>query len=168
MITCGGQSVAIILKAFKDNSTNIKEVEVSSSISALSAGPATRLNIDNYCTTTENLLKVISGCSKTKAILVINPMDPPIMMRTSLYLEAEKIDINKTKIELEKLLARVKRFVPGYEIIVKPTLINDNLATCTAKVIGAGHFLPSYAGNLDIINAAAVETAKSHYEKTRI
>lgn len=164
MVTCGGQSSAPLIYAMARNSQGISEVEVSSSIAAKSAGPATRRNIDQYVSSTENLVTAISACTKVKAILVLNPAEPPVMMRTTVQMQVKKTDIEKIYIDLHQVMSRIIRYVPGYEIVVEPHLSSPNVISGTVKVTGAGHVLPTYAGNLDIINAAAVETAKKHTE----
>lgn len=163
LVTCGGQSSAALLHAISKYSTGIKEVEISSSIASLSAGPATRRNIDQYIESTENLANLITGCSSTKAILVLNPADPPVMMRTTVSMRVEKADLSSMDFELRSVVEEIKGYVPGYEIVVAPHLSKDGVVSATAKVTGAGYFLPSYAGNLDIINAAGVEVAKRHF-----
>jgi len=162
MVTCGGQSSAPLLHAISTHSTGVTEVEVSSSIASLSAGPATRKNIDQYIQSTENLVTLITGCSAVKSILVLNPADPPVMMRTTVQMRVKSCDIEATRAEARTTVARIQRYVPGYDIVVEPHLRDSDLVSATAKVTGAGYFLPPYAGNLDIINAAAVETARIH------
>jgi acetaldehyde dehydrogenase len=162
MITCGGQSSAPLVKAFSDNAESVLSVEISSSIASLSAGPATRLNIDQYVDTTENLAKLITRCDNAKAILVLNPAEPPVMMRTTVTISATRINLPAIRRELSTMETTVQSYVPGYSIVVEPHLLSANTVVATAKVTGAGHFLPSYAGNLDIINSAAIETAKLH------
>jgi acetaldehyde dehydrogenase len=164
MITCGGQSSAPMINAFSENAEGITAVEISSSIASLSAGPATRLNIDQYIDTTENLARLITKCENTKAILVLNPSEPPVMMRTTVTVKAKNINLEEAKKNLFAIESKVQRYVPGYSVVVEPHLINANTVVATAKVTGAGHFLPEYAGNLDIINAAALETAKLHFD----
>jgi len=162
MITCGGQSSAALVYSMTANSNRIDQVEVSSSIASLSAGPATRKNIDNYVVTTENLLSLVSGCDHSKAILVLNPTDPPVMMRTTVTLKAEGCDIEATQATLHDLVDNVKTYVPGYDLVVDAHVDSAGNISATAKVTGAGYYLPTYSGNLDIINAAAVETARAH------
>lgn len=162
MVTCGGQSSAPLLYALTVASTGISEVEISSSIAALSAGPATRLNIDQYIESTENLTSIVSGCSNVKAILVINPAEPPVMMRTTVNMAVDSCDILKAIQMATELIEDVQSYVPGYELVVAPYMLNQKTVSATVKVTGAGYVLPEYAGNLDIINAAAVETAKLH------
>lgn len=162
MVTCGGQSSAPLLYAMSQHATGISEVEVSSSIASLSAGPATRRNIDQYIQSTENLIQLITGCSVVKAILVLNPAEPPVMMRTTVHMKVTDVDLDATKLEAQRIVSRVKRYVPGYDIVVEPHMPISGQISATAKVTGAGYVLPDYAGNLDIINAAAVETARQH------
>jgi acetaldehyde dehydrogenase (acetylating) len=162
MVTCGGQSSAPLLYAISSNSVGIKEVEISSSIAALSAGPATRLNIDQYIESTEALSSLISGCKNVKAILVLNPAEPPVMMRTTVNISVESCDVERAKISARSIIKEVQKYVPGYELVVEPHLQSHNTISATVKVTGAGYVLPEYAGNLDIINSAAVETAVLH------
>jgi acetaldehyde dehydrogenase (acetylating) len=163
MVTCGGQSSAPLLHALTVASTGISEVEISSSIAALSAGPATRLNIDQYIESTENLTRILSGCSNVKAILVLNPADPPVMMRTTVNMAVDACDISKAIQMTAEIVESVQSYVPGYKLVVEPHMLNPKTVSATVKVTGAGYVLPEYAGNLDIINAAAVETAKLHF-----
>ena len=162
MITCGGQSSAALVYAVAANSDIIHQVEVSSSIASLSAGPATRRNIDNYVATTENLLSLVSGCERSKAILVVNPAEPPVMMRTTVTVKVDSCDIDATRATLRGLVDQVQQYVPGYDLVVDAHADQFGNVSATAKVTGAGYYLPTYSGNLDIINAAAVETARSH------
>lgn len=162
MVTCGGQSSAPLLYALTEASTGITEVEISSSIAALSAGPATRLNIDQYIDSTENLTSIISGCSNVKAILVLNPAEPPVMMRTTVNMSVQRCDIARAIKTTSEIVNQVQEYVPGYELVVEPYMLNRSTVSATVKVTGAGYVLPEYAGNLDIINAAAVETARLH------
>lgn len=168
MVTCGGQSSAPLVHAISSNSVGIKEVEVSSSIAALSAGPATRLNIDQYIESTEMLTSLISGCKNVKAILVLNPAEPPVMMRTTVTISVESCDIETARNSARSVIMEVQKYVPGYELVVEPYLQNQNTISATVKVTGAGYVLPEYAGNLDIINSAAVETAVLHDSALRI
>lgn len=167
MVTCGGQSSAPIVHAISSAATGIKEVEVSSSIAALSAGPATRLNIDQYIDSTEGLSALISDCNKVKAILVLNPAEPPVMMRTTVNISAASCDLEKAKATAVRIVTEVQKYVPGYEMVVEPYLQSLNTISATVKVTGAGFVLPDYAGNLDIINSAAIETAFLHNAHNR-
>ena len=167
MVTCGGQSSAPLVYAMARYSTDIQEIEVSSSIAALSAGPATRRNIDQYIGSTENLSSVISGVKKTKAILVLNPAEPPVMMRTTVQMRVHGTELPEIQRELESIVKRIREYVPGYDLVVSPHFSSSNVISATVKVTGAGYYLPAYAGNLDIINAAAVQTAIIHSAQDR-
>lgn len=162
MITCGGQSGAPLAYALSRSVDQIYSLELSSSIAALSAGPATRDNIDQYIESTENLMTLVSGVQKVKAILVINPAEPPVMMRTTVTLAADSIDLAAAQSGLREIVNQTKKYVPGYEVTVEPHSPKPGIISATVKVSGAGYYLPNYAGNLDIINAAAVQTAKIH------
>jgi acetaldehyde dehydrogenase len=165
MVTCGGQSSAPLLYAMALHSKGVSEVEVSSSIASLSAGPATRRNIDQYIESTENLIQLITGCQNVKAILVLNPVEPPVMMRTTIQMKVETCNLESMIIEAHRIESRINQYVPGYKIVVEPHLTNSYQLSATVKVTGAGYVLPDYSGNLDIINAAAVETARLHVRK---
>jgi acetaldehyde dehydrogenase len=167
MVTCGGQSSAPLLYSVVEHARGIREVEVSSSIAALSAGPATRLNVDQYIESTEDLIALVSGCSSVKAILVLNPADPPVMMRTTVTVDAEELDIDAITLECQAIVAKVQQSVPGYQVVVSPHSLSRQRVVVTARVTGAGYYLPDYAGNLDVINAAAVETARLHSRAVR-
>jgi acetaldehyde dehydrogenase len=103
---------------------------------------------------------LISGTENTKAILVLNPAEPPVMMRTTVHLKGTGLNLTMCREICEEMESLVKKYVPGYEIVVQPHLSNVDTFSATAKVTGSGYFLPSYAGNLDIINAAGIETAR--------
>lgn len=165
MVTCGGQSSAPLIFGICENSSNIKSIEVSSSIASLSAGPATRRNIDQYIASTEGLATIISGQKDSKAIIVLNPSEPPVMMRTTVTVEADIGELPKAILDTRNIVRQVQAFVPGFELVVEPHLRSPGVISATVKVTGAGHYLPQYAGNLDIINAAAVETARLHFER---
>jgi acetaldehyde dehydrogenase (acetylating) len=162
MVTCGGQSSAPIIFGLAQHATRIDEIEVSSSIAALSAGPATRDNLDEYIDATENMTRLLTGCNGVKSILVLNPANPPVMMRTTVTLRGEGFDLASMRATCEQLVRDVRGYVPGYDLVVNPHQIRPNEVSATVKVEGAAYFLPKYAGNLDIINAAAVETARKH------
>ena len=162
MVTCGGQSSAPVIAAIAESSKGIAEVEVSSSISSDSAGPATRRNIDNYVESTEHLAGRIAGTNRTKAILVLNPAEPPPLMRTTVTLKAEAIDLAAAIERTSQYVANTRQYVPGYELVLGPHFVAEGILSATVSVKGEGYFLPAHAGNLDIINAAAVEVARRH------
>lgn len=165
MITCGGQSAAPLLHGIAAHAQEISDVEISSSIASLSAGPATRSNIDEYIDATENLATLLTGCDSVKSILVLNPAEPPVMMRTTVHIRAKKFAMAEIIAECKETERKVRQYVPGFDIVVKPHLVGDGQVSATALISGAGYYLPSYSGNLDIINAAAVETSRRHMGK---
>ena len=162
MVTCGGQSSAPVIAAFSRSSKGVSEVEISSSISSDSAGPATRRNIDNYVQTTEALARSILGINRSKAILVLNPADPPPMMRTTVTVGASAVNLELAKRYLYEYVERIQIYIPGYSVAVEPFFVSAGCVSATVSVEGQGFYLPKHAGNLDIINAAAVETARMH------
>lgn len=170
MITCGGQASIPIAYAIGQTQTEIDYIEVVSSIASKSAGPATRLNLDEYIHTTEEGVKQFSGAQRTKAILNLNPAIPCINMQTTVMAKVKQPDLAKLSVKLEEVASIVKKYVPGYNIIVGP-VIEDGRIFVTVRVKGLGDYLPEYAGNLDIINCAAVamaeEYAKAQIEKMR-
>jgi acetaldehyde dehydrogenase len=162
MVTCGGQSSAPIIAALAEASKGVAEVEVSSSISSDSAGPATRRNIDHYVESTENLAGRVAGTDRTKAILVLNPAEPPPLMRTTVTLKAEAVDMVAAIERTSQYVASTRDYVPGYELVIEPHFVAEGILSATVSVKGEGYFLPPHAGNLDIINAAAIEVARRH------
>lgn len=162
MVTCGGQSAAPLIFGMGMSVQGGVGLEISSSISSRSAGPATRRNIEQYISATESLASLLLPGIPTKAILVLNPIEPPAMMRTTVSIEGESFDLELAKSEVKKIVELVNEYVPGYSMVVEPHLTSAGSISATVKVTGQGFFLPDYAGNLDIINSAAVETARRH------
>jgi acetaldehyde dehydrogenase (acetylating) len=159
MITCGGQSSIPIANAISQVHSNIEYIEVASSIASRSAGPATRYNLDEYIETTQDALQKFSGARRTKAILILNPANPPIDMQTTIYAKITDPDLPAIQTAVLAMVEKIKTYVPGYKLIVPPTIEGDKIIT-TIKVHGAGDYLPQYAGNLDIINCAAIAMAE--------
>jgi acetaldehyde dehydrogenase (acetylating) len=166
MITCGGQVSIPIAYAISRVHENIEYIEVASSIASRSAGPATRQNLDEYVETTQAALKKFSGVNSTKAILILNPATPPIDMQTTIYAKINNPNIEKIRESVADMVRKINQYVPGYKVLVQPTVEGNRVVT-TIKVLGAGDYLPQYAGNLDIINCAAISmaelVAKSRY-----
>ncbi len=161
MITCGGQASIPIAYALGKIYKDIDYIEVVSSIASKSAGPATRLNLDEYIDTTEKGIKYFSGAKKTKAILNLNPANPSIIMQTTVFAKIKSPNIEKIKFEVNKIVYSVKKYVPGYEIILGPIYENGRIIIMI-RVKGLGDYLPEYAGNLDIINCAAIAMAEEY------
>ncbi len=159
MITCGGQASIPVAYALGKSQPPIDYIEVISSIASRSAGPATRINLDEYIHTTEMGIKKFSNASRTKAILNLNPAQPCINMQTTIFAKVDKPDLDRLKPELDQIVAKIKAYVPGYEVIVGPTIENGRIVVMV-RVRGLGDYLPAYAGNLDIINCAAIAMAE--------
>ena len=164
LITCGGQTSIPIISAFKNIlGTSLKYVELVSSISAKSAGKATRDNINEYITNTENAINDLSKIKKSKVIINLNPTIPPVNMMNSLFFElGKKLSSGKylsLKNEIKKINLKIKFYIPGYNAILFRSF-NDKILRVTIRVVGQGDYLPTYAGNLDIITSSAVHLSK--------
>lgn len=155
MITCGGQTSIPIAYAIAQVHNDIEYIEVASSIASLSAGPATRQNLDEYVETTESALRKFSGAKRSKAILILNPANPPIDMVTTIYAKIKNPNLKRITESVTNMVNVIRKYSPGYQMIVDPLVRGDSVIT-TIKVLGAGDHLPQYAGNLDIINCAAI------------
>lgn len=161
MVTCGGQASIPVAFAIGQTQADIDYIEVVSSIASRSAGPATRQNLDEYIKTTEDGLKEFSGAKRTKAILNLNPAEPCVDMQTTIFAKVSDPDIDKLTVRLSQLVENVRRYVPGYEIILGPIIDNGRIVVMV-RVRGLGDYLPAYAGNLDIINCAAIAMAEEY------
>ncbi len=161
MVTCGGQASIPIAYVLGKTQKNIEYIEVVSSIASRSAGPATRLNLDEYVDTTELGVRTFSGVEKTKAILNLNPAQPCIDMQTTIFAKVKEANMDALKKELDIMVAQIKAYVPGYHILVNPIYENGRIVVMV-KALGLGDYLPKYAGNLDIINCAAIAVAEEY------
>lgn len=159
MITCGGQASLPIVHAIRRTGQNLTYVEAVSSISARSAGAATRLNVNEYLCTTERALMHFSGAPNVKSILNINPADPPVDMQTTIFALMDNPDIDGLRRSARSMVEQVREYMPGYSMIMEPSLI-DGKVMAMVRATGAGDYLPAYAGNLDIITSAAVRAAE--------
>ena len=160
MVTCGGQSASPIAYALSKY-RNITRIELASNIASKSAGPATRANIDEYIETTESVLCSVTGALESKAILILNPADPPIFMQNTLYVtfeDSETVDLDEVNSIIKDAVRKVQAYVPGYQQITRAVMIGAELSV-TIKVKGNGDYLPEYSGNLDIINSSAIQAA---------
>ncbi|MFI5893872.1 acetaldehyde dehydrogenase (acetylating) [Actinoplanes sp. NPDC051513] len=163
MVTCGGQATVPIVAAVAAV-TPVAYAEIVASIASKSAGPGTRANIDEFTETTARALEVIGGAGRGKAIIVLNPAEPPLLMRDTVYclcpLDAPRAAIAAS---IDAMVAEVQQYVPGYRLkqeVQFRTLDDGLLVTVFLEVSGAGHYLPEFAGNLDIMTSAAVRTAE--------
>lgn len=159
MITCGGQASIPMAYAISQVLDDIKYIEVVSTISSKSAGPGTRINIDEYIETTQKALSQFSKCKNVKAIININPALPSIDMHTTIYVQANTTDMSIVKKSVCSMLEKIRKYVPEYDIMVGPEYDNK-IIVLTVRVRGMGDYLPKYAGNLDIINCAAIAVAE--------
>lgn len=161
MVSCGGQASLPLACAVSSIHSDIEYIEVVSSIASLSAGPATRLNIDEYVETTEDALRQFTGCQQTKALLILNPAIPPIHMQTTISAKLSTPDWSRLRPKVDQTVAAIQKYVPGYSLIVPP-VYEQNRLVISVRVAGRGDYLPPYAGNLDIINCAAVAAAENY------
>lgn len=166
MITCGGQASIPLAQAISRTNPGLEYIETVSSIASRSAGPATRINLDEYLQTTENGLQTFTGCERTKAILNLNPAQPCVHMQTTVLAKIANPDIGRTRELVAEMVALIKRYVPGYQLLVEP-IIESGRLVAMVRVDGLGDYLPKYAGNLDIINCAAIAFAEA-YARRRI
>lgn len=161
MVTCGGQATVPIVSAIA-SVVGVDYAEIVSSVSSASAGPGTRQNIDEFTVTTARALREVGGAKESKTIIVLNPAEPPILMRNTIYvkIDAHSEEIyEKIKIALDQMIETLKQYVPGYRYKSQP-VFKEDVVTVQIEVEGMGDFLPKYAGNLDIITSAAVQTAE--------
>jgi acetaldehyde dehydrogenase (acetylating) len=161
MVTCGGQASIPMAYAIGQTQKDIDYIEVISSIASRSAGPATRANLDEYIQTTENGIKKFSGAQRTKAILNLNPAQPCINMQTTIFAKVANPNLEKLIPVVQDMVKRIQKYVPGYELLVGPTIENNRIVIMV-RVKGLGDYLPEYAGNLDIINCAALAMAEEY------
>jgi acetaldehyde dehydrogenase (acetylating) len=159
MITCGGQASLPLLHIISNNCEKLEYVEVVSQISSKSAGMATRINIDNYIHTTESAIRKFTGVEKCKVILNLNPAEPCVDMQTTMFIKFTNINFETLIEQIYLKIKELKTYIPFYELIIPPT-VNNDILILSIKVKGAGDYLPEYAGNLDIINCAAIELTK--------
>lgn len=164
LVTCGGQASVPIANAISHVHPETKYIELVATISSKSAGSGTRNNIDEFTQTTKEALSQFTGIKNTKAIIVLNPAEPPITMRNTIYALIDKPDMPRIKQEVLKTEKLIQSYVPGYRIILGPIYENGRVTTIV-EVLGTGDFLPKYSGNLDIITCAAVGIAENYVSK---
>jgi len=159
MITCGGQASLPLLNLIANNCESLEYVEVVSQIASKSAGMATRINVDNYIHTTETAIKKFTNAKNCKVILNLNPAEPCVDMQTTMFIKFTNLNYEALSEQIYKKIKELRTYIPFYELTIPP-VINDDVLVLSIKVKGAGDYLPEYAGNLDIINCAAIEITK--------
>ena len=166
LVTCGGQATVPMVAAIS-RVAPVSYAEIVSTVSSRAAGPGTRANIDEFTETTSNALVKVGGAQSGKAIIILNPANPPIIMRNTVFAAVPAGTDPKAILEsIEEMAEKVKGYVPGYELVNAPQIdrgAGPNGSTKVAvflRVKGAGDYLPEYAGNLDIITAASVAVAE--------
>ncbi|WP_060882261.1 acetaldehyde dehydrogenase (acetylating) [Streptomyces caniscabiei] len=178
MVTCGGQATIPVVAAVSAV-TPVPYAEIVASIASRSAGPGTRANIDEFTETTSHAIESVGGASRGKAIIVLNPAEPPLIMRDTVFCLIGDADHDAVRASVEAMIDRVARYVPGYrlkqEVQFTPvdstepvhTLVPPGAGPVRTRVSvfleveGAAHYLPAYAGNLDIMTSAALRVAES-------
>ncbi|MBL8648219.1 acetaldehyde dehydrogenase (acetylating) [Sphingosinicella sp.] len=181
MVTCGGQATIPIVNAV-NRVAKVHYGEIVASIASKSAGPGTRANIDEFTETTSRAIVEVGGATRGKAIIILNPAEPPLIMRDTVYCLAEDGDTAAIEASVEAMVAEVQKYVPGYRMKQKvqfehigsnrPLRIPEMDGEFTGlkvsvflEVEGAAHYLPAYAGNLDIMTSAALKTAEKIAER---
>lgn len=159
MVTCAGQAT-IPMVAAVSRVQAVDYAEIIATVASLSIGPGTRKNIDEFTRTTSNAVAAVGGARKGKAIVVVNPAEPPLMMRDTVYCETvDDPDEAAITASVHAMIAEVQKYVPGYRLVNGPTFVGRKVAIFL-EVEGLGDFLPKYAGNLDIMTAAAARAAE--------
>ncbi|MBF8377645.1 acetaldehyde dehydrogenase (acetylating) [Alicyclobacillus mali] len=163
MVTCGGQATVPMVYAVS-RVVPVRYAEIVATIASKSAGPGTRQNIDEFTQTTARALESIAGAKRGKAIIILNPADPPILMRDTVYCmieEASKSVVDRVLESIHEMVRQVQTYVPGYRLNRDP-IVMGNVVSISLEVEGLGDYLPVYAGNLDIMTAAAVKFGEEY------
>ena len=175
MVTCGGQAT-IPMVAAVNRVAKVHYGEIVASIASKSAGPGTRANIDEFTETTAHAIEQVGGATKGKAIIILNPAEPPLVMRDTVFTLSDLADTEAIKESIHQMVAEVQQYVPGYQLhqdvqfeVIPPESavfieglgkVSGLKTTVMLQVRGAAHYLPEYAGNLDIMTSAALATAE--------
>ncbi|WP_066266833.1 acetaldehyde dehydrogenase (acetylating) [Hydrogenophaga palleronii] len=164
MVTCGGQATIPMVYAV----SRVQPVaygEIVATVSSRSVGPGTRKNIDEFTRTTAGAVEKVGGAQKGKAIIVINPADPPLIMRDTIHcLTVDEPNVAQIEASVHAMIREVQKYVPGYRLVNGP-VFDGKRVSIFMEVEGLGDYLPKYAGNLDIMTAAAARTAEMFAEE---
>ena len=163
LVTCGAQATVPVVAALSALGP-VRYAEIVSTVASRSAGPGTRSNIDEFTIATARSLETLGGAGEGKAIIILNPAEPPIMMRNAVYAEIDGMAPDTAMAAVRDAVDRVAAYVPGYHLATGP-LVSDGLLTAFIEVEGAGDYLPRFAGNLDIMTSAAVRVAERYAER---
>lgn len=164
MISCAGQATIPIVHAV-NRIQAVGYAEIVASLASKSVGPGTRANLDEFTYTTSNAIEVVGGARKGKALAIINPAEPPMIMRNTIYcLTDEAPDQERITASVLEMIGEVQKYVPGYKLVNGPAF-DGNKVSVFMEVAGLGDYLPTYAGNLDIMTAAATRTAEMFAEE---
>jgi acetaldehyde dehydrogenase len=175
MVSCGGQAT-IPMVAAVNRVSKVHYAEIVSSIASKSAGPGTRANIDEFTQTTARAIETVGGATRGKAIIILNPAEPPVIMRNTVFCFTGEVDQDKIAASVKRMVEDVQSYVPGYRlkqelqfesVVARRSLFGNRTepvqgmkTSIFLEVEGAGHYLPAYAGNLDIMTSAALKTAE--------
>ena len=159
MVTCGGQATIPLVAAISRVQA-VSYAEIVATVASESVGMGTRDNIDEFTRTTSSAIESVGGADQGKAIIIINPAQPPLIMRDTVHcLTVDKPDKTAITASFDDMITEVQKYVPGY-IMLNTPLFDGNKVTITVQVEGLGDFLPKYSGNLDIMTAAGLRTAE--------
>ncbi|MCU7845258.1 MAG: acetaldehyde dehydrogenase (acetylating) [Candidatus Thiodiazotropha sp. (ex Monitilora ramsayi)] len=164
MVTCGGQATIPMVAAVSRVQT-VTYGEIVATVSSKSAGPGTRKNIDEFTQTTAGAVEKVGGAKKGKAIIILNPAEPPLIMRDTVHcITEDEPDQKAITDSIEEMIREVQKYVPGYRLKNGP-VFDGNRVSVFMEVEGLGDYLPKYAGNLDIMTAAGLRTAEMFAEE---
>ncbi|MCA9537665.1 MAG: acetaldehyde dehydrogenase (acetylating) [Myxococcales bacterium] len=166
VVTCGGQASIPLAHAICQVMEEVRYIEIVASFSYHAAGPATKAHTDEYIEITQEALSHFTGCAHTKVIGIMNPARPPVDMQVTVSVMGERPDMERVTKAVRVMVAHIKGYVPGYSLVLEPTW-DHNRVVVSVRVVGRGDWLPTFAGNLDIINCAAIASAECYARSPR-